>query len=119
MNIQLPRNLYTFLQVFQGDVLGMVPNPAAADESKLSCSPKKKFEEAEISCSFINNSLVFIVAFVIGLLIKACLFAISRMTRPKSIARKVNNYLGIAIFIDIFLAFELDLVLSIYLELSN
>ena len=41
------------------------------------------------------------------------------MTRPNSIARKVNEYLGISIFFDIFLAVELDLVLSIYIELSN
>ena len=119
MNILLPRNLYSFLQVFEGDVLGMVPNPIAADESELMCSPKKKFEESEISCSFINNSFVFLGVFGLGLMIKACFFALSRMTRPKSIARKVNDYLGISIFIDIFLAFELDLVLSIYIELSN
>ena len=97
----------------------MIPNPVALDESKIDCTPKKKFEESGISCSFVNNSAVFLGVFSIGLLLKASLFCVSRLTRANSILRKVNGYLGMAIFIDLFLAFELDLALAIYIELLH
>ena len=99
--------------------MSVIPNPVALDEAKLGCTPKKKFEESDISCSFINNSAVFLGIFGTGLLLKGILFGLSRLTKQGSVVRKINGYFSIAIFLDLFLAFELDLALAIYIEALN
>ena len=123
MNVHIPRNLYNFMVVFQGDMLSMIPNPLAASENTLQCVPKGKFEEMGTSCSFINNSGVFMAILIIMSVLKILVFTLSKFWKKegkvKSALGFCNRTLGAGFIINYIFMFELDIGLAAVLELTS
>lgn len=123
MNLRLPRNLYIFLDEFQGDLFSALPNPLEADDEDLDCAPKSKFLEGEMSCSIINNSGPFLGVFCLLALLKGVLFG-GLLLSPKNgkfeiLMKKINKIIGAGFMIDFLFGYELDYMLSIAIELTN
>ena len=123
MNLRLPRNLYIFLDEFQGDFFSALPNPLEADDEDLECAPKSKFSEGEMSCSLINNSGQFLGAFCLIALLKGVIFG-GLLLSPKNgkfeiLMKKINKTIGAGFLIDFLFGYELDYMLSMAIELTN
>ena len=58
INIDLPANMDIMLSFFDFNILRVVPNFIAFDESKIGCQPHKKVTENEKKCMLINNGIL-------------------------------------------------------------
>ena len=123
MNLKLPRNLHVFLVDFQGDFFSSLPNPMEADEEDLDCIPKSQFEEGEMSCSVVNNSGQFLAFISLLALLKGLLFG-GLLLSPKGwkieiLMKKVNQFIGAGLIIDLIFGYEPDYMVAFAIELTT
>ena len=101
----------------------MIPNPLKASDNDLKCTPKQKFKNEELSCSFVTNSAIIVMVFG-GLCILKVLLSITLLFFEKDSSvgyglAKVSEYFGIQFFISFVVTFQMDILISAGLDLTS
>lgn len=134
LNIEVPRNVKIFYEVFKGDVLDLIPNPFE-DGREVECDLTNKITDAGLDCLLINNTgsvlLIFSVVFLAKLVLMVSLYILKRIFNPKMSTikdniiyfviygvNKLNSYISFDQFMGIFISFQIDIFLAVAIFLK-
>lgn len=122
LDVKMISRMNAFFFKLQPEVLGFVPKVFVVEESKLSCSPFRKFAINRYSCFVINNISNILLTFVIIFGFKMVIFMILKFMpsgKYKRIMSEFNQKFGVYTFFLFFSGFSINLLIPSLLDIRH